>query len=98
MLPFLPLIPLDAYAVFISAAIPVIVSTVDAFTDPGTLLSTTFNTVAAIVVSESRYIITIKVHLSPEVPSFPTRELISAAVVRVATDVADKSTSCTNSI
>ena len=42
-------IPLDAYAVFISAAIPVIVSTADAFTDPGTLLSTTFNTPVIVV-------------------------------------------------
>ena len=43
--------PLDAYAVFISAAAPVIVATVDAFTAPGTLPSTAFNTVAVIVVS-----------------------------------------------
>ena len=43
--------PLEAYAVFISAADPVIVPTVDAFTVPGTLPSTAFNTVAVIVVS-----------------------------------------------
>ena len=45
--------PLEAYAVFISAAAPVIVATVDAFTVPGTLPFTAFNTVAVIVVSLS---------------------------------------------
>ena len=68
------LIPLDA--VFISAAIA-IVSTVDAFTDPGTLLSTTFNTVAVIVVSVESLHNHYQVYLSQF--SFPTRELISVS-------------------
>ena len=86
---FPPLIPLDAYAVFISAAIPVIVSTVDAFTDPGTLLSTTFNGRCNCCISESRYIITIKVHLISRSPLISYKRIdISCSSWGVATDVA----------
>ena len=76
-----PLIPVEAYAVFISAAAPVIVVTSEAVRRPGTLPSVVFNKVAVIVVSEIVAVKSVsKLILSPLLPSTAIRLLTSVAV------------------